>query len=363
MIEQGKCPIEYTSSLFEVPFEKIFKKITKGRTMEKGWPCVVIWLMIGGISMIIFTLGLHWLDSSIDLLTTFYFVGGLGWVPAGMCVMSRAYYNMCQTIYPYLDESDENLAKRYEKSANSIFGYLRNSFNVFISIIIWTLMLITVIINNHTFSSEYTSAAKFIYIFYILVGIVFTSVPCAVIRFLWALFKLKKLKLKNYALHCGAGNQLQKIHTNCIVLIWGIFVLLLLLSVAMLRSPYHETLWIWLPFFGFVPLALFIMNHKLTSSLINAALSREDAVIQEQINRILENPPIEQKNILLYALLGIQDKLREHTKRKATLANAVVFISTILGGIGSIAAAIFSVSSNEAILQNIMRFFTGFVYT
>lgn len=303
-----------------------------------------------------FTVRLRHLDASINWLTTLYFVGGLGWVPAALCFLSRAYYKTCQEIYPYLDEPDELLIKRYKQTANSIFGYLRNSTNVFISIVIWVLMLGTVIANNTDFSKEYTTATQFIYLFYILVGIVFTSVPCAVTHFLWMLFKLKKLKLKQHALYQGVGERLQKFHANCILLIWGIIILLFLVSVAMLKSPYHETLWLWLPAFGFVPLALFIMNRKLTRTLINTALYHDDAALQEQINKILEKPSIERENILLYALLGIQDNLRTHAESKPTLANAALLIFTILGGMGSVAAAGFAAFSNEATVQSVMLF-------
>ena len=53
---------------------------------------------------------------------------------------------------------------------------------------------------------------------------------------------------------------------------WKKRILLFLLSAAMLKSPYHETLWLWLPAFGFVPLALFIINHRLTKTLIKSVL-------------------------------------------------------------------------------------------
>lgn len=352
MTEQGKYSIDYAFCFFEVPF----KRIMKASTMEKGWPCPVIWMIIGMFCVVSFTLRLRCLNSSVNWLTTLYFVGGLGWVPAVLCFLSRAYYKMCQQIYPYLDESDELLVQQYKQTANLIFGYLRNSTNVFISIVIWVLMLATVIVNNTDFSEEYTTAAQFIYLFYILVGIAFTSVPCAVVHFLWALFKLKKLELKKHALYQGAGERLQTFHANCILLIWGIIILLFLLSVAMLKSPYHEVLWLWLPVFGFVPLALFIINHKLTKTLINTALYRENATLQKQINEILEKSSIERENILLYALLGIQENLRIQADSKFTLANAVLLISTILGGMGSIAAAGFAAFSSGATVQGVMLF-------
>lgn len=215
-------------------------------------------------------------------------------------------------------------------------------------------MLATVIANNTDFSKEYTAAAQFIYLFYILVGIIFTSVPCAVAHFLWALFKLSKLGLKKHALYRGAGEHLQKLHGNCIFLTWGIIILLFLLSAAMLKSPYHETLWLWLPAFGFVPLALFIINRRLTKTLINTALDYEDAALQKQINKILERSSIDQENISLYALLGIRDNLRAHAESKPTMANAALLISSILGGLGSVAAAGFAAFSSEAAIQGVM---------
>lgn len=350
MTGQEKYPIEYELCFFEVPF----KKIMKAGTMKKSWVCPAIWMTFGMLSVIFFTLGLRCLDSSINWLTTLYFVGGLGWVPAALCFLSRAYYKICQEIYPYLGEPDMLLIKRYEQTANSIFGYLKNNTNVFISIVIWVLMLATVIANNTDFSKEYTAAAQFIYLFYILVGIIFTSVPCAVAHFLWALFKLSKLGLKKHALYRGAGEHLQKLHGNCIFLTWGIIILLFLLSAAMLKSPYHETLWLWLPAFGFVPLALFIINHRLTKTLINTALDYEDAALQKQINKILERTSIDQENISLYALLGIRDNLRAHAESKPTMANAALLISSILGGLGSVAAAGFAAFSSEAAIQGVM---------
>lgn len=348
MVAQRECTIEYAPCLFEIPFNKMPKS-------EKGWFCPIIWALIGLVFLISFAMGLHYFDSSIDWLTTLYFVGGLGWVPSAMCGLSRAYYKMCEKICPYLDGSEEKIAEYYKNTANSIFGYLKNGTNVGISVVIWALMLATVIINDNTFSIEYTTASKFIYIFYIFVGIVFTCVPCAAIHFFRALFMLRKFKLKKYALYQGAGEQLQKIHTNCTWLIWGVTFLLALLSVAMFKSPYHEALWVWLPAFGFVPFGLLIMNKLLTDSLINTALSHEENVLREQINSILQTQKIEQTHLSLYALLGIQDMLREHAESKSTLANAALLLFTIFGGLGSIAAAGIAIFSNEAIIQNILH--------
>ena len=349
MTDQKKYLVEYAPCIFEIPFKKIL-------TGKKGW-CwpIIIWVLIGIVGLAIFAGGLYYFDSSIDWLTTLYFVGGLGWVPATMCGLSRAYYRMYKKIYPYLDEPEKTLADHYSTTANSIFGYLTNGVNVWISLGIWVLMIITVIINNATFSTEYTTASRFIYTFYVFVGIIFTCVPCAVIHFFRSLARLRKFKLKNYALYQGAGEQLQKIHTNCTWLIWAIIILLVLLSVAMFKSPYHEALWVWLPAFGFVPFGLFIMNKMLTDSLINTALSHEEAVLQEKINTILQNQEIEQKNLSLYALLGIQDALRKHTKSESTLVSVVLLLFTILGGLGSIVAAILAVFSNDTVIQNILH--------
>lgn len=349
MTNRKKYPIEYAPCFFEMPFKRIL-------TGETGW-CwpIIIWVLIGIICLIIFAGGLHYCNSSIDWLTTLYFVGGLGWVPATMCGLSRAYYRMCQKIYPYLDEPENILAEHYRTTANSIFGYLTTGVNVGISLVIWVLMIVTVIINNTTFSTEYTTALKLIYTFYVFVGIIFTCVPCAVIHFFSSLVRLRKFKLKNYALYQGAGEQLQKIRTNCTWLIWTIIILLVLLSAAMFKSPYHEALWVWLPAFGFVPFGLFVMNKMLTDSLINTALSYEEAALQEKINRILQNQKIEQESLSLYALLGIQDTLREHTKSESTLVSATLLLFTILGGLGSIVAAILAVFSNETVIQDILR--------
>lgn len=348
MANQRNCALEYTPCFFEL----LFKKSLKG---GKGWCYFIIWALAGAVGLIVFAIGLRHCNSSIDWLTTLYFVGGLGWVPATMCGLSRAYYKMCQKMYPYLNESEETLVKHYKDTANSIFGYLKTGINVGISIAIWFLMFATVIINDATFSTEYTTASKFIYIFYIPVGIVFTCVPCAVIHFFRALSKLRKFKLKNYALYQGAGEQLQKIHTSCTRLIWLIILLLVLLSVAMFKSPYHEALWVWLPAFGFVPFGLFIMNKMVTDSLINTALSHEEATLQEKINCILQGQGVEQTNLSLYALLGIQDMLRENTRSKSTIAGAALLLFTILGGIGSIVAAGLAIFSNETVIQDILH--------
>lgn len=349
MANQKKYPIKYAPCFFEMPFKRI-------STGEKGW-CwpIIIWVLIGIIGLVIFAGRLHYYNSSIDWLTTLYFVGGLGWVPATMCGLSRAYYRMCKKIYPYLDEPEITLAEHYNTTANSIFGYLTAGANVAISVVIWVFMIITVIFNNATFSTEYTTVFKFIYAFYVIVGIIFTCVPCAVIHFFRSLGKLRKFKLKNYALYQGAGEQLQKIHTNCTWLIWAITILLVLLAAAMFKSPYHEALWVWLPAFGFVPFGLFVMNKMLTDSLINTALSHEEAALQEKINRILQNHEIEQENLSLYALLGIQDTLREHAKNESTLISATLLLFTILGGLGSIVAAILALFSNETVIQDILR--------
>lgn len=353
MVNRMNYPIEYAPCFFEVPFKKIL-------TGKKGW-CwpIIIWVLIGIISLAIFAGRLYYCDSSIDWLTTLYFVGGLGWIPATMCGLSRVYYRMCQKIYPYLDEPEETLIEHYRITANSIFGYLTNGVNVGISLFIWVLMIITVITNNATFSTEYTTALKFIYTFYVFVGIIFTCVPCAVIHFFRSLAGLRKFKLKNYALYQGAGEQLQKIHTNCTWLIGAIIILFILLSIAMFKSPYHEALWVWLPAFGFVPFGLFIMNKMLTDSLINTALSREESVLQEKINTILQNQEIERENLSLYALLGIQDTLREHTKSESKLVSAALLLFTILGGLGSVVAAALALFSNETVIRTILNFLTA----
>lgn len=348
MSEHSNYPIEYVPCFFEIPIKKILKD-------GKGWFASIIWIFIGIFFILVFSGGLFLCNSSIDWLTTLYFVGGLGWVPAAMCRLSRAYYGMCQKIYPYLNESEETLANFYKNTANSIFGYLKTGFNVTISIIIWILMIITVIINNETFSTEYTTASKFIYTFYIFVGIIFTCVPCAVIHFFHTLIRLRGFELKNHSLYQGAGEQLQKIRMNCTLLIWTIIFLLVLLSAAMFKSPYHEALWVWLPVFGFVPFGLFIINNMLTQSLINAALNHEETVLQKKINDILQDQVAAQKDLSLYALLGIQDTLREHAKSKSTFASAALLLFTVLGGLGSIFAAILAVFSNEAAIQIVSK--------
>lgn len=350
MIAQEKTCLQYSPCLFEIPL----KNVMNGKVIKKGWLCSLIWIIIGLVCLTVFMLGLHHWNSSVNWFTTLYFVGGIGWVPAAMCGLSRAYYKMCQGIYPYLDEPEETLAEYYKTTANSIFGYLKNNVNVFISVVIWAFMLITVIVNNASFSNEYTAASKFIYSFYILVGIIFTCVPCAVVRFLQTLFSLKKYKLKTHALYQRAGEQFQKVHMNCTRLIWCITVLLIMLSIAMLKSPYQEALWLWLPVFGFAPLGLFIMNNSMTKSLINTALIHEESALQERINNILQRQLIEQESNLLYTLLGIQDKLREYTQAKSALANNVVLIFTVLSGLGSVVAAGFSIFSDKSIIQSIL---------
>ncbi len=352
MTERGDYSINYVPCLFESPF----KKILKGCLIEKQWPCAVIWIILGFIAIISFMLGLKYYNASINWFTTLYFVGGLGWVPASMCCLSRAYYMMCQRIYPYLEESYELLVKRYESTAISIFGYLKSSFNVCLSILIWVCMLITIIINNATFKGEYSTAAPFIYIFYIFVAIVFTSVPCAVLHFILTLFKLRKLKLKKHALYQGAGECLQKNRTSCAYLIIGISGLLLLLAYAMYKSPYSKALWIWLPLFGFVPLALFKMNSSLTSTLIHTALNEENVGLQKQLNTILADSSIEREPILFYVLLGIQDKLRAYAESRSSLASYFTLFFTILGGVGSVVAAIFSVPTGEIVIQRMIDF-------
>ena len=217
-------------------------------------------------------------------------------------------------------------------------------------------MLVTVLVNNNTFSAEYTSTLKFIYICYIPVAVVFACVPCAVLHFFRVLLKLRKFKLKKDALYQGAGEQIQKVHANCTRLIWGIIFLFALLSLAMFKSPYHEALWVWLPAFGFVPFGFFIMNKLLTDSLINTALSCEECILQKQINSILHAQKTEQTHLSLYVLLGIQDMLREHAKSKSTLSSVVLLLFTILGGLGSIAAAGLALYSNEAVIQDILNF-------
>lgn len=357
MANQERYSLEYVPCFFEEPL----KKALKSGMLERGWLCSSLWIIVGVICLGIFKFWLYHCNTTVDWFTTLYFVGGLGWVPATMCGLSRSYYRMCQKIYPYLNEPEEVLAEHYRNTANSIFGYLKGNLNILISVVIWILMLITVIINDSTLGGEDTAAIKFIYIFYLFVGVVFTCIPCAAIQFLWTLFQLGKFKLKSHALFQGAAIHLQKIHTDCTRLISGIVVLLVLLSVAMLKSPYHEALWVWLPPFGAVPFCLFVMNNRLTSSLINTALLQEDAVLQKQINSILQNPLVEYQSLSLYALLGIQDKLREYSQNKSAVGSIVLLFFTVLGGVGSFAAAGFTLFSNDAAVQGIIHFLKTYI--
>ena len=292
MTNQREITIKYVPCYFEfkVPFQTNWID-------QKRWFYPIIWILVGMVCLALFAVGLHYFDSSIDWFTTLYFVGGLGWVPSAMCGLSRSYYRIFQKICPYLDESETALEEYYKKTAKSIFGYLKDSKNFSISLVIWFLMLVTVLVNNNTFSAEYTSTLKFIYICYIPVAVVFACVPCAVLHFFRVLLKLRKFKLKKDALYQGAGEQIQKVHANCTRLIWGIIFLFALLSLAMFKSPYHEALWVWLPAFGFVPFGFFIMNKLLTDSLINTALSCEECILQKQINSILHAQKTEQTHL------------------------------------------------------------------
>lgn len=358
MIEQEKYTLEYVPCFFEEPFRKVLKV----GMLEKGWLCPSLWIVIGMICLGIFKFCLQHCNATVDWFTTLYFVGGLGWVPATMCGLSRSYHKMCEKMHPYLDVSENTMVEHYQNTANSIFGYLKGNFNnIWISVVIWILMLITVILNDSVLGGEDAETARFIYIFYLFVGVIFTCVPCAVIQFLRALFQLRAFKLKNHALYQGAATHLQKIHTDCTRLIAGIVVLLVLLSVAMLKSPFHESLWVWLPPFGAVPFCLFIMNSRLTDSLINTALRHEEITLQKQINSILKDPLAEHESLSLYALLEIQDKLREYSQNKSAFGNAVLLFFTVLGGIGSFAAAGITLFSNDAAFQGIIHYLKTFL--
>ncbi len=345
--------ISYLPCFFELPF----KKLWKGKLIEKSWPCVTIWITFGIICTCIFIGGLqHW-SAEINWFTTLYFIGGLGWIPALMCGLSHAYYKMYKRMYPFLDGSNKELVEYYEDSAGRTFGYLwKNSINFFISIAIWVFMVITVIIQNESFASEYATASKFIYISYVFVGLIFTCVPCSVLQFLFCLFRLSKYSLKENALYYGAAEQFQHFHNHFTSLIWGIIFLLVLLSIAMLNSPYHATLWIWLPFFGFLPFMLFRGNNRLINSLINSALVREERTLQNQIDEILQAKPIKGNVVVLYALLGIRDKLRIYSNGKSTISNALLLVFTILGGVGSLAAAWLAFVSFNAEFQSTALF-------
>ncbi len=350
---------KYLHCFFEVPF----KRLGNGKAVEKGWPCIIIWIVLGTICIGAFTMGLHYWGTKINWFTTVYFVGGLGWVPAVLCGLSHAYYRMCQTIYPYLDKSGEELEQQYKNSANLIFGYLGGgTFNVLLSMVIWIMMIITVILTRNVLDGERSMAVKFIYIFYVFIGIIFTSIPCAVIHFWKALSTLQKATLKERVLYQGAAEQLRRIHTNCSLLIWGITTLLVLLLIAMFSSPYHEILWIWLPLFGFIPCALFIKNGKLTNSLLGTALVYEEGIIQKEINNILQAVLTEQKEIALYSLMGIREKLKSYTQSKITLANTLLLLFTILGAVGSCVAAGLSILTSGAEYQKLIPFLALQIY-
>ncbi len=330
--------LAYEPGLFERPFKRVSQRCG---CLSKGWCQMAVWLALGGVCVGLFALFLSWSNASVNWFTSLYFVGGLGWIPALMCGLSRAYYKMFQKMDKYLTGAESELSDIYRDTSKLIFGYLRGgTSNVGISIGIWMAMLITVIFSKSTFSSEHTNADKMIYIVYLFVGLVFTSVPCAALHFIRALKKLKALRFRNNALYCGGVECVHTISRNCSLLIWGIVILLGLLALAMLKSPYQKELWVWLPPFGAAPLALFICNYQFKKALIGTALHKEEQSLQGEIISILSSGNKWQSIHYVNDLLGFQDRLRIYCHSKSTLAASVLLFFTILGSLGSVVAAL-----------------------
>lgn len=336
----NKSVLEYNPGLFERPFTKASVRYS---CLSKSWCQMAVWFVFGGLCVGLFALFLSWLSTSVNWFASLYFVGGLGWVPALMCGLSHTYYKMFQKMDEYLAVEGNNLSGIYKETSTLIFGYLRGgTSNVCTSIAIWIAMLCTVILNEGAFNSE-TNATKMIYIVYLFVGLVFTCVPCAAFHFMRALKKLKGLKLNDGALYCGGVECVQTISRNCALLIWSIVVLLGLLAFAMLKSPYQEALWVWLPPFGAVPLILFIQNYQFKKALISTALHQKEQVLQGEIRNILAKTPKDEKLQSIHNinnLLGFQERLRTYCHGKPTIASTALLITTILGSLGSLVAAL-----------------------
>lgn len=333
--------LEYAPGLFERPFKRVSERCS---WLSKGWCQMAAWFALGAVCVGLFAFFLNWSNASVNWFASLYFVGGLGWVPALMCGLSHAYYKMFQKMNEYLTGDECELSDIYRDTSNLIFGYLRGgTSNVGISIIIWMAMLITVIVNKSTFNSEHTNAAKMIYIVYLFVGLAFTCVPCAAIHFIRALRKLKKLRFHDNALYYGGVECVQTISRNFALLILGIVILLGLLAFAMLKSPYQEILWVWLPPFGAVPLVLFIYNYQFKKALIGTALHQEEQSLQGEIMNIMTNTSSGSKWQCIHDvndLLAFQDRLRIYCHNKSTLAASILLLFTILGSLGSVVAAV-----------------------
>ena len=333
-----ECQLEYIPCFFEFKSKRPFAPI-------------IIWMLVGTVCVLIFSIIISTLQETIDLFTTLYFVGGIGWVPAVLCLLSHIFYKMSVVTYPFFSDDTFSPQDVYSKAAKLIFGYVKQRQNRIISVLIWIAMVATITFLGPTFNSSSSAANVFICFVYVIVGFVFSAVICGIINFIIYLMQLQKQEPLEFAFHRGIVERLRINHTCCIWLNWSTVVLFGLLALAMFRSPFGQKLWWWLPVLGFFPLGLFISSNYATTTLIRKSLHFEEKILCDCITAIMGTPLSRTECIMLQALIDIQNKLREYAESKHSTAEWFLFLFTLMSAVGSILGAVGNVFPYEVLKQ------------
>ncbi len=338
----------------------------------------VAFLVVGVFLIFIFEIGLCIFHIQVNIFTAIYFVGGIGWIPATLCRLSHAYHRICQSTYYYLDIKDKVFFRKkrfnsaqelYNYSAELIFGYISNKLQIWIAILVWSFMIITIICCRGANTDQTIFQDFYMDIFYLVVGFVFTSVICAVIGFIISLVLLGRCLSSKHALYKGIVEQLREDRHYWLILNWCIVPLFIALAVAMGLSPYGTSLWLWLPFLCPFPILLFILCHSTTKKLMQTALKAEDRkwirLTEEMIQLADEGcqcttPSFGNCNYVscfkritfvgLHSVLGIRGYYQKYIQDKRSPTEWLLFLFTLLGATGSVLGATYEIWTDEWLL-------------
>lgn len=271
----------------DLEYEPCFFEFSKWS--QRWYVPAVCWLFLGGACSIAFIVVNNVLGIGVHWFAALYFIGGLGWVPASMCLLSHAYHRMCKDIYPYFaSKQDEHSVQAiYKDSARKIFGYVKERCNLISTICIWIFMFKTVI-DIETTSPLDGTTALFLHICYIAVGFMFPCVLCGIIHFVLTLLRFSAQSPIQAALQKGIVEHLKANRSYCTLLNWIIVMLFAALVYAMDKSPLGTQLWKWLPVLGFFPLSLFVANHYTVQKILERALQQEEKCLNMEIAKIIQ---------------------------------------------------------------------------